>query len=276
MKASEKHTQDTKWVFFRQGTCSRTMFHLLNHEFDHKYDEEERAVDPLAGGIMQEGYQCGMIWGAAMAVGAEAFHRNDNLDDAIASAIEGSREVLTSFANKAGSPDCGIITKTDFNSKRQIFKYMFTGKFIKCYKLADNWAPEAIEAAKAGLSTNHKESSKPVISCASEVLKKMGGTDEEMALVAGFAGGVGLTGNACGALAASVWKTTLDWNRKHPGKSVYFNPEAKKKVAEFKKATDGEFFCHKICGRHFTSVAEHAEFIKKGGCDKLIDLLAKS
>lgn len=29
---------------------------------------------PFAGGIMQRGYQCGMIWGAALAAGAEA-HR---------------------------------------------------------------------------------------------------------------------------------------------------------------------------------------------------------
>ena len=39
------------------------------------------------------------------------------------------------------------------------------------------------------------------ISCASEVAAKMGASDEEMVMVAGFAGGLGLSGNACGALA---------------------------------------------------------------------------
>ena len=30
------------------------------------------AAAPFAGGIMQNGYQCGMIWGAALAAGAQA------------------------------------------------------------------------------------------------------------------------------------------------------------------------------------------------------------
>ena len=34
---------------------------------------EEHAAAPLAGGIMQHGYQCGMIWGAALAAGAQAY-----------------------------------------------------------------------------------------------------------------------------------------------------------------------------------------------------------
>ena len=33
----------------------------------------------------------------------------------------------------------------------------------------------------------------------------MGATDEQMVTVAGFAGGMGLSGKACGALAAAVW-----------------------------------------------------------------------
>lgn len=33
---------------------------------------EERAADPLAGGV-QYGYQCGMVWGAALAAGAQAY-----------------------------------------------------------------------------------------------------------------------------------------------------------------------------------------------------------
>ena len=34
---------------------------------------EERAADPWAGGLMQ-GYQCGQLWDAALAAGAQA-HR---------------------------------------------------------------------------------------------------------------------------------------------------------------------------------------------------------
>lgn len=34
--------------------------------------------------------------------------------------------------------------------------------------------------------------------------------------------------------------------------------------------------CQQITERRFNSVAEHTEFIQNGGCDKLIDLLARS
>jgi len=52
---------DTKKLFLKKGTCSQTFFHILNREFGHIKETEERATDPLAGGIMQLGYQCGML-----------------------------------------------------------------------------------------------------------------------------------------------------------------------------------------------------------------------
>ena len=42
----------------------------------------------------------------------------------------------------------------------------------------------------------------------------MGGSEEEIAMVAGFAGGLGLSGNGCGALSAAIWKTILELVRK--------------------------------------------------------------
>jgi len=47
---------------------------------------------PLAGGIMQNGYQCGMVWGAGLACGAEAFYRLGYSPEAEAGAIEAARK----------------------------------------------------------------------------------------------------------------------------------------------------------------------------------------
>jgi hypothetical protein len=44
----------------------------------------------------------------------------------------------------------------------------------------------------------------------------------------------------------------------------------------FCEATDSEMLCHKICGQRFETSDDHTEFIKDGGCDKLIDVLARS
>ena len=116
------------------------------------------------------------------------------------------------------------------------------------------------------------------ISCASEVAKKMGASDEEMVMVAGFAGGIGLSGKACGALGAAIWMNTLAWAREQPGKLSYtmINPKAEKTLAAFFDVTDYEFLCDKISGQSFKTIDEHTEFIKNGGCEKLIDTLAQS
>ena len=46
---------------------------VLNRAFDHPMQFEECATVPFAGGIMQHGYQCGMIWDSALAAGAQAY-----------------------------------------------------------------------------------------------------------------------------------------------------------------------------------------------------------
>jgi len=103
----------------------------------------------------------------------------------------------------------------------------------------------------------------------------MGAREEHMLMVAGFAGGLGLSGNACGALSAAIWLNTLQWDKTHTKKSNYPNPMADKTLNAFFSETDYEFKCSDICGANFNSIEEHSEFIKNGGCEKLINVLAQ-
>ncbi len=80
--------------------AKRTFFYLLDREFGHPRDEEEKAIDPLAGGILQQGYQCGMLWGASMAVGAEALRKMENPDQATGLAILATQQVMDSFVHR--------------------------------------------------------------------------------------------------------------------------------------------------------------------------------
>ena len=114
---SETVKLKTKRVFLKKGTCSRTFFYILDREFGHSMEEEERAIDPLAGGILQQGYQCGMLWGASMAIGAEARRRKDHPPEAIALAITATQQIIDSFVKRAGSIECEDITNCDFSSK---------------------------------------------------------------------------------------------------------------------------------------------------------------
>ncbi|MCK5704260.1 MAG: C_GCAxxG_C_C family protein, partial [Cyclobacteriaceae bacterium] len=201
---SIKEKNDAKKLFRSLGACSHTFFHILNREYGHIKRIEERASDPFAGGIYQQGYQCGMLWGASMAAGAEAFRRYEDLDKAIGVTIKATQHIMESFKKRTDTIECYDITDCDWSSKMSMAKYFITGKFLSCFNLAEEWAPEAIDAAEEGLS---KEWDLPqeCISCASEVAKKMGASDEEMVMVAGFAGGLGLSGNACGAFSAAIW-----------------------------------------------------------------------
>ncbi|MES0491008.1 MAG: C-GCAxxG-C-C family protein [Leptospirales bacterium] len=277
MKTEKKKViKDTKRLFVKKGPCSSAFFHILNRQFGNALETEERAAEPLAGGIMQHGHQCGMLWGASLAVGAESFRRNSDHAKAIGVAITATQHLVDSFSTRAKTLDCSDITDTDWSSKFGMVKYFFTGKIVSCFKLAERWAPEAIESATQGLSSGQTNLPELPVSCASEVAKKMGATDEEMVIVAGFSGGLGLSGKACGALSAAIWMQTLGLYKKQTGKSYYSNAESQNTLKAFFAETDHEFLCENISGQCFKSVDDHSEFIKKGGCQKLIDILAEA
>ena len=266
---------DTKKVFRKCGTCSRTFFYLLNREFGHPKETAECAADPLAGGIVLKGHQCGMLWGAALAVGAESFRRSSDQNQAIGLAIRATQGLVESFSNRTNTVNCRDITRTDFSKKLQMLRFMlFRSK--NCFKLAEDWAPEAIQAAMEGLSSEQTDLPEKCISCASEVARRMGAGEEEMAMVAGLAGGLGLSGNACGALSAAIWMNMLAWCKENPGKSSYSHPLAKKTLEAFRTATDNEMLCQKITGRSFQTIEEHTEYVQQGGCEKLMDVLVGS
>jgi hypothetical protein len=109
-------------------------------------------------------------------------------------------------------------------------------------------------------------------------VKNMGGTEEESIMVAGFAGGIGLSGNACGALSAAIWYKMLQCGKNNEGKSLsmFNNPDVKKIFRTFYMQTDSEMLCNKICNRSFSTIDEHSDYIKSGGCSKIIEALSKS
>ena len=282
MKPSIKKQNDAKAVFKDCGTCSRTFAHILNREFGHIKEEEERALNPLAGGIMNQGYQCGMLWGAALAVGAEAYRQHKDPDTAMATAVGATQQLLDSFVQRSGTANCkeiiGVDLSTFLGMTKFMAKVMVQGMDNShCFNLAEQWAPEAVEAASKGVAQEPDVAKKPR-NCASEVVRHMGGSDEEQIMVAGFAGGFGLSGNACGALSAAIWKKMLDWCREHPDKNPpYFNNKTAKKILKgFNGATTHLILCSEICGQHFKNLEEHTAYLNNGGCKAVMDVLGTS
>ncbi len=273
--------EDTRDVFKKCGACSHTFFYILNREFGHLKENEEFASDPLAGGLML-GHQCGMLWGSSLAAGAESFRRNSDKSLAIASSVIATRHIMKSFNARAGSVICSDITGINLKGKlsivRMMVKILLQGgmRNSTCFRLADKWAPEAIQSAAAGLSALPADVPRPCMNCASEVVSRKGGSNEEMVMVSGFAGGMGLTGFACGALGAAIWMDSLAWCRKNPGKSAFeYGRESSSKILEvFNKTTRKEILCKEITGKSFTSIRDHSDFIRDGGCEVIINALS--
>ena len=266
---------DTKKIFMKKGACSTTFFYFLNLEYGHLKEDEEYAASCLAGGIAEKGYQCGMLWGAAMATGAEAYRRFEDKNKATAMTLIATQHVMKAFVKKADTVNCREFTNVDLSKRFSTIKMLFTSAG-DCFRLAEKYRPKAIAASKEGLSGEMPAGNKPVVSCASEVAKKRSASDEEAMMVAGFAGGYGLSGNTCGALAAAIWMKALEWRRENPKKTYFAGKKFDPVFKAFDEVTGSEYGCENICKCKFETIDEHTAFVKSGGCQKLISALANT
>jgi len=93
----------------------------VNSSFGYPLKLEEKASMPFAGGIMQYGYQCGMLWGAALAAGAQAYRLFGPGPQAETAAVTAAQRLVESF--RAGTKDeinCLEITEINFQGNDQI------------------------------------------------------------------------------------------------------------------------------------------------------------
>jgi hypothetical protein len=249
---------------------------VLNHAFDQQMKEEESAVMPLAGGIMQHGYQCGMIWGATLAAGAQAFRLFGPGSQTESLAIIAAQRLVESFQAKNKHINCLEITEIDKSSSTMdmIMYFLIKGGTIGCFRMAARYAPIAFNEINSALSEKDIKAPPPPVSCAAMLAQKMGASDMQTVMAAGLAGGIGLCGGACGALGAAIWIKTLRISKERGGKVDFKDPRASEVIERFMKCTDFEFECSKIVGRKFENIDDHAAYMRDGGCSKIIEVLA--
>lgn len=231
---------------------------------------------PLAGGMLQHGYQCGMIWGATLAAGAEAFRRHGPGPTAEAAAVNSAVKLVAAFRPRHDAIDCVDITDIDKSSStwQMISFFLLKGGTIGCFRMAAWYAPIAYEAIESALSEAAIATPVPPVSCATELARKMGASDMHAVMASGFAGGIGLCGGACGALGAALWIRSMEDARKSGGKVDHKNPRLQEAMERFLKRTEHRLECAEIVGRTFENVDDHATYLRSGGCGELIDSLA--
>jgi len=249
---------------------------VVDGSFNQPLELEEHATLPLAGGIEQMGYQCGQIWGAALAAGAQAYRLFGPGPQAEAAAVIAAQRLVEVFQTSYRGINCSEVTELDWKSPtaRQILKFFVRGGPIRCFSSTASYARAAIEEINAVFSSDQIEAPAPPVSCAAMLAQRMGASDLHTVMAAGLAGGIGLSGGACGALGAAIWIIEMNRVQDGTGKVEFNSPEATEAVERFLQSTDYEFECSGIVGRKFENVHDHASFLHDGGCATLIDALA--
>ena len=117
----------TACTFFKTGACSEAIMNVVNRAFNNPMPLEEHGVMPLAGGIAAHGYQCGMLWGATLAAGAQARRRLGTGPAAQLAALRAAARLVQSFQERNGQTNCFELTDTDWSRKLQMLRYFIRG-----------------------------------------------------------------------------------------------------------------------------------------------------
>jgi hypothetical protein len=191
-------------------------------------------------------------------------------------ALVAAQRIVDSFIALYGSIDCRAITGVDFmsGSAREVVRY-FRNNGTRCFRMAAQYSPVAFSHIATSLAGPQPEPPEPPLSCAAETCRRLGAAEMHVVMASGLAGGVGLSGDACGALAAAVWVRDLEDRRHGARKTGFANPRAAELVDRFAAGTDGEFLCSAIVGRRFENVGDHAAHLHGGGCAGILETLTE-
>jgi hypothetical protein len=140
--------------------------------------------------------------------------------------------------------------------------------------MSAKYAQAAFKEINTALSGKHIEAPSAPVSCSAMLAQKMGLSNMHTAMAAGFAGGIGLCGGACGALGAAIWIFGMNRIKQGAAKITYKNPGALEVITKFLQCTDYEFECSAIVGRKFENTGDHAAYLRDGGCSKIMEVLS--
>lgn len=258
---------------------------VVDDSFGHSMKPEEAAAMPLAGGILGYGYQCGMLWGAALAAGAQAHRLFGTGPQAETQAVLVTQRLVQAFRARNKHIDCSEITEMNWQeisknpAARQVLKFFLKGGPLVCFSMTAKYARIAFDEIEITLAEQPIAAPAPPVSCAALLAQKMGASDLHAVMAAGFAGGIGLSGSACGALGAAIWISGLDGRRAADGNAgpddLFNNPQAIALIESYLKTADYKFECAEIVGRKFEDVADHAAYLQQGGCANILECLAE-
>jgi hypothetical protein len=280
-----------KYWFLRSVACSEASLTTQNRGFGAEDACYEQAVHAFSGGFMHRGHACGSLSGAAMAAGCEARRRFDDDGTASVAALTATVGLVEAFTELAGSVDCRELTGASFETIGGRLRYVREGTGRQCGRTFLEWSDQAYQLIDRSLTDFAGQApADGCANCAVETLRRcassVGMPERDAVVVAGLAGGIGLRGNVCGALAAGVFALEVATYRRRARRDSklrgtieeMFGLRYRGPATELRSSIEDRFggvLCAEIVGRRFEDVADHAAFIDGGGCDELISTVGE-
>jgi hypothetical protein len=290
---SDGITRDlAKYWWLQCVACSEASMTTQMRGFGYEEPVYEEASHAFSGGFMYLGYACGLLTGAALATGFLARERFGDDATRSAAALYATARLAKAHPELTGSVNCRDITEVEFTKLRGRLRYLGEGKARMCGRLHLKWSPQAhalIDKALAEFEEHPLD--RACSNCAVKTMEKMaahvGIEAEDAVLVAGLAGGVGLLGNVCGALATGVYALSLsrqleDEHKKRDSRmrgsiqeltGASFRGPATQLRLGFIDCYDSEL-CIEIIERQFQDLEDYSAFIEQGGCEEVMKFVA--
>lgn len=226
--------------------------------------------------MLQYGYQCGMIWGAVLTAGRQAYLRYGATPQAETYAVGTAQRLVETFRSLNKHTNCFEITELDRSSSsmQMVIYFLLKGGFVGCCRRVAKYSSAALREIESSLLEESVAAPAQSVSCAAILARKMGVSEMHAMMAAGLAGGIGLSGGGCGALGAAIWIMGLEKDPDQSGKPDMNEPTLSNAVEKFLKFTGYKFECSEIAGRSFSSLDDHSSYLLEGGCSELIELLA--
>jgi hypothetical protein len=202
--------EQSKYWWLNCIACSEASMTTQMRGFGFVEPSYEQAIHAFSGGFMNLGHACGLLTGAALATGFLARSLFNDEKKITEATLYTAIQITNEYPELSGSIDCRDITGISVATHNGRFKYLKQGKAKMCGRLHIKWAPQAHDLIEKSLTEFESfNSSKECTNCAVLTMKNLVNRGiirkEDSMLVAGMAGGVGLSGNVCGALAAGIF-----------------------------------------------------------------------
>lgn len=279
-----------KKEFMKRFSCSETMLTLLDKAEGKERKIYEEAADPLNGGFLAEmDGICGVLWGGVLAAGIRAAEKIDDPVKAADKAMEASLAVLETYRASGDPMDCDKITGMQ---EWNLMKFMSLGNMDICQGHMVDFVPKFHQRINVVLdSDTAAERETHERNCAMEAyeraVKALSLTEyTDPVIVAGLAGGIAMSGNVCGALAATVYAMAIKYftDRNKPKHSKFRSnlqgmniangwiKPMQKLSSSFQNEIKGKK-CSDITGQTFPSSTDLSAFLQEGNCNRVLDKL---